>query len=93
MLRGEFENLWPLQLVDLRDEEMVGTLFRLLRRVPQVRHLGSARSLIISFVCGLAPVLCFCVLVFVKQALVRLPEGGGVDVRAICEVLAYRVLM
>ncbi|CAN0473831.1 unnamed protein product, partial [Ectocarpus sp. 8 AP-2014] len=36
VLRGEFENLWPLQLVDLRDEEMVGTLFRLLRRLPQV---------------------------------------------------------
>lgn len=37
VLRGEFEDLWPLQLVDLRDEEMVGTLFRLLRRLPQVR--------------------------------------------------------
>ncbi len=36
VLRGEFENLWPLQLVDLRDDEMVGTLFRLLRRLPQV---------------------------------------------------------
>ncbi|CAN0528892.1 unnamed protein product, partial [Ectocarpus sp. 12 AP-2014] len=36
VLRGEFENLWPLQLVDLRDEEMVGTLFKLLRRLPQV---------------------------------------------------------
>ena len=42
MLRGEFENLWPLQLVDLRDEEMVGTLFRLLRRVPQVLLFGCA---------------------------------------------------
>ncbi|CAN0413805.1 unnamed protein product, partial [Hapterophycus canaliculatus] len=38
VLRGEFENLWPLQLLDLRDEEMVGTLFRLLRRLPQVRR-------------------------------------------------------
>lgn len=36
VLRGEFENLWPLQLVDLRDDEMIGTLFRLLRRLPQV---------------------------------------------------------
>lgn len=34
--RGEFENLWPLQLVDLKDMDMVGTLFRLLRRLPQV---------------------------------------------------------
>lgn len=38
VLRGEFENLWPLQLVDLKDGEMVGTLFRLLRRLPQVLH-------------------------------------------------------
>ena len=37
VLRGEFENLWPLQLLDMRDEEMVDTLFRLLRKVPQVR--------------------------------------------------------
>lgn len=37
VVKGEFENLWPLQLVDLRDEEMVGTLFRLLRTLPQVR--------------------------------------------------------
>lgn len=36
VMRGEFENLWPLQLVDLRDKEMVGTLFRLLRTLPQV---------------------------------------------------------
>lgn len=36
VLRGEFENLWPLQLVDLKDMDMVGTLFRLLRRLPQV---------------------------------------------------------
>lgn len=40
VLRGEFENLWPLQLVDLNDEEMVGTLFRLLRRLPQVCFMG-----------------------------------------------------
>lgn len=39
VLRGEFENLWPLQLVDLNDEEMVGTLFTLLRRLPQVCKL------------------------------------------------------
>lgn len=38
VLRGEFENLWPLQLVDLKDGEMVGTLFLLLRRLPQVPH-------------------------------------------------------
>lgn len=36
VLRGEFENLWPLQLLDMRDEEMLDTLFRLLRKVPQV---------------------------------------------------------
>lgn len=41
VLRGEFENLWPLQLVDMRDEEMLDTLFRLLRKVPQVRMCGS----------------------------------------------------
>lgn len=37
VVKGEFENLWPLQLVDLRDKEMLGTLFRLLRTLPQVR--------------------------------------------------------
>lgn len=44
VLRGEFENLWPLQLVDLRDEEMVGTLFRLLRKLPQVKGASLARK-------------------------------------------------
>ncbi|CAM9352584.1 unnamed protein product, partial [Phaeothamnion confervicola] len=34
--RGEFEDLWPLQLLDLRDEDMMDTLFRLLRTLPQV---------------------------------------------------------
>lgn len=37
ILHGEFENLWPLQLVDLRDDEMLGTLYRLLRTLPQVK--------------------------------------------------------
>lgn len=36
-MRGEFEDLWPLQLVDLRDDDMFGTLYRLLRTLPQVR--------------------------------------------------------
>ncbi|CAN0404007.1 unnamed protein product, partial [Discosporangium mesarthrocarpum] len=29
------EDLWPLQLVDLRDDEMVNTLYWLLRKLPQ----------------------------------------------------------
>lgn len=37
IMKGEFEDLWPLQLVDLRDDDMFGTLYRLLRTLPQVR--------------------------------------------------------
>eukprot|EP00953_Heterococcus_sp_UTEX-ZZ885_P036643 18856-Heterococcus_DN1.PRE.2 len=32
----EYHDLWPLQLIDLKDEDMIGTLYRLLRHLPQV---------------------------------------------------------
>lgn len=50
VLRGEFENLWPLQLVDLRDEEMMAVLFKLLRRLPQVPSVTrfTRRGLLVS---------------------------------------------
>jgi hypothetical protein len=32
----EYHDLWPLQLIDLKDEDMISTLYRLLRHLPQV---------------------------------------------------------